>query len=75
MTIANCFHKVGFRSSEDVLCKESILHQDLEEDWLSAQETVGEDFVDLNIFINTDKDLVTSELRSLDDIINNVTDI
>lgn len=69
----NCFLKVNFRSNEDIIRKESISHPDVKEDWLNAQETVGGDFIDLDTFINIVKDLVTSKVRSLDDIILDVT--
>lgn len=39
---------------------------------METQETVEEDFDDVDMLINIDKDLVTSELESLDDIISDI---
>lgn len=67
------FLKADFRSNEDIIYTPTS-HPNVEEDSLNTQETVWEDFVDLDRLTNTNKDLVTSMLRNLDDIITNVTD-
>lgn len=41
---ANCFHKAGFGSSEVIICRESIMYDNVKEDWLGIEETVGQIF-------------------------------
>lgn len=53
----------GFGSREDIISKIPTSHPNVEE-WLDAQETVEEDFVDLDKFINIDKDLANCDLRN-----------
>lgn len=67
------FLKADFRSNEDIIYTPTS-HPNVEEGSLNTQETVWEDFVNLDRLTNTNKDLVTSMLRNLDDIITDVTD-
>ncbi|PSN49561.1 hypothetical protein C0J52_09740 [Blattella germanica] len=68
-TITNCFRRAGFIKEHDgTFCAASVpVITNDDEDWVSVQEKLGD--VNLEDFVSIDDDLMTSEIRSVDDMI------
>lgn len=64
------FRKSGLGSDKEVIGEKPTCRSDIEG---ARKKTLVKDFVDLDTLINIDNDLVTSELRCLDDVIADVT--